>query len=87
MQLDILTAAAIFLLGGGAGVLARYLRENQLLRLYGDLVEQLSAQLAQANETRPQPPAAPAVGAKAADRLPAPPQLRPETPPRILTNG
>lgn len=85
MQLDVLSATAIFLLGGGAGVLARYLRENQLLRLYGELVEQLSAQLEQARQVK-QPTAAPPLAAKAADRLPPPP-LRPETRPKVMTNG
>lgn len=85
MQLDILSATGIFLLGGGAGILARYLRENQLLRLYGELVERLSAQLAEVNEA-PSRAAPPPLAAKAADRLPAPPQLHPPRP-RAMTNG
>jgi hypothetical protein len=55
---ETLITAGIFLLGAGSGAALSYLKDRRMLRLYGDLVRQLSAALRRQWGPAPVPPAA-----------------------------
>ena len=58
---EILVMTGLFVAGAGAGALVTYFRDRNLLRLYGDLVQDLSSMI---SRTSPHPTDGPATTAR-----------------------
>ena len=55
---EVLLMTGLFVAGAGAGAMISYARDRNLLRLYGHLVNDLSAMIPHPGREGPEPPAA-----------------------------